>query len=85
MDKWLPIIDSERCSGCGACVRLCGPVCLGVPADHAVLEYPDVCKSEGRCVRNCPQGAIRMGWVAFEGKGHRGLFRRTEAVGEDAV
>jgi NAD-dependent dihydropyrimidine dehydrogenase PreA subunit len=85
VDKWLPIIDTDRCSGCGACVNLCAPVCLGIPVDHAVLEYPDVCKSEGRCVRICPQGAIRMGWVPFEGAPRRGQFRRADASGEDAA
>jgi NAD-dependent dihydropyrimidine dehydrogenase PreA subunit len=85
VDKWLPIIDADRCSGCGTCVELCGPACLGVPVDHAVLEYPDVCKSEGRCVRVCPERAIRMEWVPFEGKSRRGLFRSPDASGEDAA
>ena len=72
--KWLPIIDSKRCSGCGMCVNLCAPACLGIPLDRSVLRYPGDCNSNGLCVRVCPQGAIEMGWVPCEGVPTRGRW-----------
>ena len=71
-EKWLPIVDPDLCSGCGSCVNLCAPACLGIPLDCAVLQYPGDCNSDGLCVRVCPAGAIEMGWVACEGSQTRG-------------
>jgi NAD-dependent dihydropyrimidine dehydrogenase PreA subunit len=78
-EKWLPIIDPERCTACGACVNLCAPACLDIPIDHAVLEHAADCKSEGLCVRVCPQGAIEMGWLPAEGPQSRGQWRTNPA------
>ena len=73
--KWLPIIAPERCSGCGSCVNLCAPACLGIPVDFAVLRWPGECNSDGLCARVCPQGAIEMGWMPCEGAQTRGQWR----------
>jgi NAD-dependent dihydropyrimidine dehydrogenase PreA subunit len=79
-EKWLPIIDFERCSGCGACVNFCAAGCLGMAADRAVVENARNCKSDRRCVRICSRGAIEMGWVALDGDRSRGQWRTVTAV-----
>jgi NAD-dependent dihydropyrimidine dehydrogenase PreA subunit len=79
-EKWLPIVDFDRCSGCGACVNFCATSCLGMNGDRAVLENADKCTSDGRCVRICSQGAIEMRWVALEGDRSRGLCRAVTEV-----
>lgn len=80
-EKRLPVIDPERCSGCGTCVIFCPPAALQIPMDQAVLAFPDACKSEGRCVQVCPQGAIQMEWVAVDA-GRRRRVARTPRVTE---
>jgi MinD superfamily P-loop ATPase len=66
--KWLPVVDTERCSGCGLCVEHCAPKCLAM-ADTGVafLSLPDICGSEEHCIAACPDDAIRMAWVPFSG------------------
>jgi NAD-dependent dihydropyrimidine dehydrogenase PreA subunit len=75
MEKWLPVINSAQCSGCGICVSLCAPACLGIPAGYSVLQYPGDCNSDGLCIRKCPQGAIEMQWTLCEVQMNRGIWR----------
>jgi 2-oxoglutarate ferredoxin oxidoreductase subunit delta len=74
-EKWLPVIDSDLCSGCGVCANFCARDCLEIPLDCSVLRRPSDCTSDGLCARVCPQGAIEMGWVACEELQTRGHWR----------
>jgi|GEM_PF-3989467 len=65
--KWLPVIDTGYCSGCGACVAVCDHGCLGLVWDFATLLAPEACGSEGQCVDVCPEGIIRMEWSVAGG------------------
>jgi Fe-S-cluster-containing dehydrogenase component len=73
--KWLPVIDANRCTGCGSCVMACGPRSLEVVNEAAVLARPDTCGSEEHCIKPCPEEAIQMAWVAAEGDRSRGQWR----------
>jgi NAD-dependent dihydropyrimidine dehydrogenase PreA subunit len=85
-EKWLPVIDPDRCSGCGICLNLCAPACLGIPIDRSVLQYPGDCSSDGLCVRACLQGAIEMQWVPCEARPNRGQWRdRSRTAGAAAA
>lgn len=66
--KWLPVIDEDLCTGCGACVEACGPRCLDMPGGVAVLSRPHVCGSEEHCIAPCPEACIWMAWVPLEGE-----------------
>ena len=65
--KWLPVVNEDRCTGCGACVEACGPGCLTILDGVAVLVSPHICGSEEHCIAPCPETCIRMAWVPLEG------------------
>ncbi len=65
--KWVPVIDEDLCTGCGACVEACGPRSLEIHDGVAVLARPDTCGSEEHCIALCPEACIWMAWVALEG------------------
>ncbi len=73
--KWVPVIDEERCTGCNRCVEACGPKSLEVRNGVAVLARPDTCGSEEHCIKPCPEEAIRMAWVQYEGNRARGRWQ----------
>jgi Na+-translocating ferredoxin:NAD+ oxidoreductase RNF subunit RnfB len=76
LKKWLPVIDADLCTGCGACVRACGPACLKIDDNNiAVLFMPDHCGSEEHCIAPCPEKCIHMEWVESEGDPARGKWR----------
>jgi ferredoxin len=65
--KWMPIIFSENCTGCGLCVEACGPRSLAIEGDVAVLVSPETCGSEEHCISACRDDAIQMAWLSFSG------------------
>lgn len=74
-EKWLPVIDNNVCTGCGACVAACGPACLSLKQSVAVLHQPEVCGSEEHCIPVCEGGAIKMAWVLTDGDPCIGKWR----------
>ena len=55
-----PVVDFEKCTGCGICWSLCPEGCIKKRADgkfEADLEY---CKGCGICANECPVKAITM-------------------------
>jgi NAD-dependent dihydropyrimidine dehydrogenase PreA subunit len=76
--KWLPVVDEGLCSGCVACVEVCGPKSLEMINGVAVLAQPETCGSEEHCIAPCPTGAIKMAWVESNGDHTRGKWREVE-------
>jgi ferredoxin len=54
----LPIIDRQRCSGCGLCERLCPVQAVEVIDSVAVVVRQDDCTFCEVCESYCPEGAI---------------------------
>jgi ferredoxin len=77
--KWLPVIDAERCTGCGLCVDACGPRSLEMVNGIATLVRPDTCGSEEHCIAVCRDDAIRMAWLPFAGTARGTQLYRTAA------
>jgi NAD-dependent dihydropyrimidine dehydrogenase PreA subunit len=59
-ESYFPIINSERCDGCGDCVRACPTGALQMVASVAVLVAPDRCRYCANCEELCPQRAINL-------------------------
>ena len=57
VNKLLPVVDSEQCIRCNACVQSCEFNALALMGD-AVMLYDSLCHGCGRCTLVCPTGAI---------------------------
>ena len=58
-----PIIDKNKCTGCGKCVDVCPmDVFFGSKKKETpVVAYPEECWHCNACVMDCPvDGAIRL-------------------------
>ena len=74
-EKWYPVVDDEKCTGCGICIE----TCLYGVYDKEKAPVPAVV-SPGACLawchscgNRCPEGAItyfgdRTGWVPPHGR-----------------
>ncbi|MBS0291486.1 MAG: 4Fe-4S binding protein [Proteobacteria bacterium] len=66
--KALPVIDLERCTGCGWCVAVCAPHVLSLQvqgesswgAKRSTLHDAEGCTGCALCALRCPFDAIRM-------------------------
>ncbi|HSQ75696.1 MAG TPA: 4Fe-4S dicluster domain-containing protein [Bacteroidota bacterium] len=64
--NYLPVIEGERCNGCGKCVDVCAVEAMGLisandpdkPRKKKARLNEDLCLGCGVCVRNCPQDAL---------------------------
>ncbi len=53
----VPIVDPERCNGCGECSRLCQYNAI-VTLRTGAMVFPELCHGCGGCIRVCPESAI---------------------------
>ncbi len=56
MGQLRPVIDNEKCVGCGRCVELCKFNAISISGGKAVIDR-DLCANCGWCVRECPHEA----------------------------
>lgn len=80
--KWLPVVDVDICDGCGKCVEACGPRCLAIIQNIATLADPERCGSEEHCIEPCPQNAIRMEWLQWEGDEEIGKWQASNLLAQ---
>lgn len=55
-----PVIDTDKCSGCGMCVEDCPNEVLEMKNDKSTVKEADECVECGVCVDNCPEEAITL-------------------------
>lgn len=65
--KGEPLIDSERCKGCGLCIANCPKTILEMSGDFnsqgvtfPVLNDNETCIACSFCATMCPEGAIEI-------------------------
>lgn len=64
----LPMIDPQRCTGCGRCVDACPTEALGTVAGKAALVAPDACTYCTACQDICPENAIALPFLIVFGR-----------------
>lgn len=56
-----PVVSSELCTACGACLKACAHNAIVVGDGCASIE-PTLCVGCGRCVSCCPHKAVKVQW-----------------------
>ena len=54
----IPAVDSEQCTGCGACAKACRFAAFAI-VKNKVMIFPELCHGCGGCVLVCKSGALR--------------------------
>jgi flavin-dependent dehydrogenase/NAD-dependent dihydropyrimidine dehydrogenase PreA subunit len=54
------ILDAQRCTGCGVCVRVCPQKILALVGDTMQVQDPDRCMGCFGCEDECPESAVRV-------------------------
>lgn len=53
-----PVIDEEKCDGCGKCVEVCHMNAITINENMKAVINRKKCKMCGRCINTCPTSAI---------------------------
>lgn len=56
--RLIPLIDLDRCNGCGCCEQLCPTQAVEVVGGKAVIVRPEACTYCEVCETYCPYEAI---------------------------
>jgi MinD superfamily P-loop ATPase len=57
VERLIPRVDIEKCSGCGRCAEVCQYHAI-VVLGGKTLVFPELCHGCGSCTLECPEGAI---------------------------
>ena len=80
MGRQIPVFYTDKCKGCGLCVKECRQKDLEV-VDKKIVHKNEACVSCGECVRTCPFGAVTASEKGAEifigGRFGRGMYMGT--------
>ena len=54
----LPMIDFEKCIGCGTCMEFCEEEVFAIEDGKARIDNIDACNACNVCIEECPEEAI---------------------------
>ena len=57
------VVDKEKCTGCGSCVKICHEHCMSLVDRNVVVDHA-VCSSCTQCIAICPDLALSWDGVA---------------------
>jgi len=82
----VPQVDTDKCTGCGECGRICQYSAIVHIADNNVLTFEHLCHSCGGCMRICQPGAIEtkrldVGEISFGRAGQIGFVEGRLRIG----
>jgi NAD-dependent dihydropyrimidine dehydrogenase PreA subunit len=55
-----PVVETEKCNGCGNCVEICPSEVYQVEEDKSEAIRPEDCIECWACVTQCPTESIRL-------------------------
>ena len=55
-----PVVDEEKCNGCGNCAEICPSEVYQVEKDKSEAIRPEDCIECWACVTQCPTESIRL-------------------------
>ena len=55
-----PIVDPEKCSGCGNCVEVCPSAIYQIEDGKSIPLKPEDCIECWACVNECPEESIQL-------------------------
>ncbi|MDO9546138.1 MAG: ATP-binding protein [Pelolinea sp.] len=81
VERQLPIIQQDLCTGCGVCVDVCEYNALAI-ARGKTLFFKDLCHACGSCVLNCPENAIQESpeMIGLLQQGNRGALKFAQGI-----
>lgn len=78
-----PVVDLEKCNGCGICAKACKVKAIGIEGGKAVIDYKK-CKWCMDCILACPFDSIAGGKKGFAvSVGGRGGYSPSDRRGKE--
>ena len=78
----LPVINNDKCIGCGMCAKHCDHEGVSIQNKKAVIN-PDNCVGCGHCFSFCPKGAIDCSWKGASADVCKKIAEYTQAIIQD--
>ena len=55
-----PVVDEDKCTGCGNCVEICPSEVYQMEEDLSIPARPEDCIECWACVNQCPTESIQL-------------------------